>query len=344
VLQELEATQAIYAAEAARLTKELQTAPRALRLTAGVQRIALGIESSFPEATLPFVEYGSPAFLTTRNDVAVSLDGELALGWLSYVAAVSAGEGFDLLGNRRKDPQLSLRLVSYPFRPIDFTLFGIPVVSGFFVNAGGSHSWHYASRLEYANSFRNDLVSTRRIEADHTRTYHLGYGFDLGPVRLTHEFARQSLLDVELPDGTSRDFERQNAGWSASLAWRITGEPYDSRPYRQREHPPSLPARPFYRDGHFGPGMIELAVRYSNFEIDRDLIDLGYTSSAIAERFTSGVSSQESRTFDFALNWVPVTPLRLGFQITRTLADQRPAVFDSHGRDTSFLFRLQVSY
>ena len=345
VLADLRGTDTRYGLEEA--WGAVEVVPWRLRLTGGVVIVPLGIEHSFPEHTLPFVEYGYPAFVNGRTDLGVGVDGEFARGWLSYAVTATGGEGFDLVGNRRGDPQLAGRVVTYPFRPIDLDLdlgvYEIPLVSGFFLSAAGSYSWGFDGEIDYANSFRNKLVDTTRIDAERTYAYDLGYGFDLGPFRILHEFTRQTLLDVELPDDTKRDFRRQNSAWSASFAWRITGEPYDSRPYRQREHPPPLPATPLYRDGEWGPGAIEVAVRYSNAEIGRELIDLGFTSAAINFR-RPGVSSQESRTFDVALNWIPFTPLRFTFQLTRTIADQHPTVFDSHGRDTSFLVRAQVSY
>lgn len=345
VLADLRGTDTAYGLEEAWGSAEV--VPMRLRLTGGVIRIPLGIEHSFPEATLPFVDYAFPAFVSGRTDLGVGVDGEFADGWLSYAATWGSGEGFDMTGNRRGDPEISGRVVSYPFRPIDLTVgsgdYAIPVLSGFFLSAAASYTFDFDAPVEVANSFRNELIVTSGIEADRTSTWHFGYGFDLGPVRIVHEFTRQSLLDVTLADGTTRDFEGQNSAWSASLAWRITGEPYDSRPYRQREHPPAVPRRPLHRDGEWGPGAIEVAVRYSNTEIDRDLIDLGFTSSAIDHR-RPGQSSQESRAFDVAFNWNPFTPLRFTFQLTRTIADQYPAAFDSHGRDTSFLIRAQLSY
>lgn len=321
--------------------------PRALRFTGGLLIVPLSIEYSFPEATLPFIDYAFPAFVTGRTDFGLGIDGEFAEGGLSYALTATGGEGHDLNGNSRNDPQISGRVVAYPFRrcesELDLGVYEIPIFSGIFVSAAASHSWGYDSPFDVPNSFRNKLVTTSGIEADRSFAYHFGYGLDLGPFRIIHETVHQTLRGVSLPDGTKRDFEGQNASWSASFAWRITGEPYDSRPYRQREHPPALPTSPLYRDGRWGPGAIEVAVRYANVEIDRDLIDLGFTSTAIMPNRV-GISSQESRTFDVALNWIPWTPLRITFQLTRTIADQRPAVFDSHGRDTSFLVRGQVSY
>ena len=36
--------------------------------------------------------------------------------------------------------------------------------------------------------------------------------------------------------------------------------------------------------------------------------------------------------------------IKLGFALTRTLADQDPAAFDAGGRDTSYVFQMQYSF
>lgn len=55
-------------------------------------------------------------------------------------------------------------------------------------------------------------------------------------------------------------------------------------------------------------------------------------------------SSQEFRSFDAAINWYPVANVKATFQVVRTIADQFPDEFDSHGRDTSFVLQLQYSF
>jgi len=120
--------------------------------------------------------------------------------------------------------------------------------------------------------------------------------------------------------------------------WRLTGEPYDSRPFRHRDaHRPSRPARPLDGPpGERGFGAVELACRYANGDMDRDFFTLGFTSY--------DVSSQEFRTLSGGLNWDPTPWLRISGEVVRTIADQRPGVFDSHGRDTSGLARVQLAF
>jgi phosphate-selective porin len=90
-------------------------------------------------------------------------------------------------------------------------------------------------------------------------------------------------------------------------------------------------------------GALELAVRYANADIDRDFQLFGFIArhpgGSGPENFKS---SQEFRTFTIGLNWDPTAYLRVSGEIVRTLADQHPSAFDSHGRDTSGLVRCST--
>lgn len=318
-----------------------------LRLSAGLMEIPLGVEAALPEHELPFVDYAFPAFLNGRTDWAARIEAEVAEGMVSADGALALGDGYDSFGQRRGEPQLSLKLTSYPFRPIDLAVgpegYRFPLLSGIFFSGAVAWSPSYASDLDVATSLRNKLFLTPRLEGEGAFFWHFGYGIDAGPVRLIHELVRGSLYDVDLPGGGEEDFEGQITAWALSVSWMITGEPYDSRPFRQSSAGPprvgrgdAFPRRPLFGGEEPGHGAFEVAVRYANADIDRDLILLGFTDVR--------TSSQEFRTFEVALNWYPIRSVRLGVQLTRTIADQRPAVFDSHGRDTSGVIRLQLSF
>ncbi|RMG10240.1 MAG: hypothetical protein D6731_17830 [Planctomycetota bacterium] len=317
----------------------VEAVPGLLRLSGGLLRIGVGTEHSFAEETLSFVDYASPAVLTGRHDLGLALDGEAWEGLLSWYVAAGGGEGFDAWGHRRGDPVLAGRAVVYPFRwstaAAELGPYRLPLLSGFFVSVGGLATFGYEGHLDLGTSLRNRAFTVGRIEGDRSLFYHGGYGVDFGPLRFLHEFVRGSIFGVDLPLGGEADFENKISSWSASLAWRVTGEPYDSRPFRQRGRG-SFPRRPLCDASpqSAGFGTLEVAVRYTNTEGDREFFDRGFTRYSI--------SSQEFRAFDVALNWYPVRTLRLTFQLTRVIADQEPAAFGGRGRDTSFLFRLQV--
>jgi hypothetical protein len=312
------------------------------RFTAGLQPIALGVESSWAEASRPLPGMpGFTAFLTSRTDLAGRLDGEVADGIFSYDVAVAAGEGFDAFGQRRGDPQLSAAVTTYPLRWVDWAFeigpYRFPLVSGLFGRAGYAWTPDFSGHMDVATPLRNKLFLTDRLDADRSSAWHIGYGIDFGPIRAVHEFARASLYGVRTPAGFQEDLEELTA-WQVLVAWRITGEPYDSRPYGARARwKPDLPARALDAPaGSRGPGAIEVAFRYANGDIDRDFFIFGFTDFQ--------TSSQEFRVAAVALNWDPTPWVRISGEIVRTIADQFPAVFDSHGRDTSGLVRLEVHF
>jgi hypothetical protein len=321
-----------------------------LRVRAGLMKMSLGVEHAFPEPDLPFADYAFPAFLEGRTDWAVRVDGELGEGLLSYDFGFASGQGFDAFGQRQGTPAVYGRVTSYPLRWLDAGFgpdsYRVTLPSGFFVTFGATYGNDWEADLDVATSLRNKLFLTPRIRANTWSVYHWGYGFDAGPFRVFHEATYGSLLDVDFPDGTEDDLESELHSWSFTFSWMITGEPFDSRPFRQvlpglaREGRGrgDFPRRPLVGapEGREGFGAFEVAVRYTNGDIARELVDGGFTSL--------DVSSQEFRTFEVALDWYPVAGVRIGAQVTRVIADQFPAVFDSHGRDTSGLVRLQIVF
>lgn len=309
-----------------------------LRASAGLQPIALGVEGGWPEAARPLPGLpGFAAFLTSRTDLALRLDGELAEGLFSYDLAAAAGEGFDLFGQRRGGAQLSAAVTSYPLRPLDWKLrlgpYEFPLLSGLFGHFGYAWTPEFEGHVDVATPLRNKLFLSGRLDVDHSSSWHAGYGIDFGPIRAVHEFAHLSLYGVRTPAGSQEDLEELTA-WQLLVSWRVTGEPYDSRPFRARRRwRGTPPARPLDGAGPArGWGALELSFRYANGDIDRDFFTFGFTDYPI--------SSQEFRVAAVALAWDPTAWLRLSGEVVRTIADQFPAVFDSHGRDTSGLVRL----
>ena len=340
------------------LAWEPESLSRKVRVSTGLMEIPLGIEHSIPEEDLSFAGYSFPAFLDSRTDWGLRVDGEFEEGLFSYDLAATVGDGFNRLGDRVSGPRMSARAVVYPFRWWDysvslFDVYEFPLLSGLFASIAYSHTESFEGNLEVANPFRNELFIADRLDADQSDFFYFGYGLDLGPFLLFHEIVRGGYRGLETPAGGEDNLDDQVTAWSAALAWMVTGEPYDSRPFRRREsqrHPTleprsaaaedRFPREPLWRrhkdEGETGIGALELAVRYSNSDIDREFFNLGFTD------FTT--SSQEFRTLSVAVNWYPVSNLRVTTQVVRTIADQFPATFDSHGRDTSFVFRLQYAF
>lgn len=316
---------------------------RYARVTAGLLPIAFSMEHTWGEAAsgLPGLP-GFPAFLTSRTDWAARLDGELGEGLLYYELVGAVGDGFDLFGQARGEPLLAARATSFPLRFLDWSVelgpYTIPLVSGLFVNFAYAWSPDYDGHLDVATPFRNKLFDVPRLDGDEASFWLLSYGVDLGPVRVFHEFTRGSIDGLRLPSGLRQDFDDQITSWQVVVSWRLTGEPYDSRPFSSRDAlRPDPPARPMDGEGaERGIGAVELAFRYANGDIDRDFFTLGFTSET--------VSSQEFRQVAVGINWDPIASVRVAAEVVRIIADQRPQVFDSHGRDTSVLLRAQMHF
>jgi Phosphate-selective porin O and P len=326
---------------------------RFVRLSAGLLPIALGVEDSFSEGARSLVGYPSFAsFLSGRTDVAVELDGEIGEGLFSYDVSYAVGNGFDRFGQRRGDPQLAVRAVTYPLRWTDAALdvgpYHLPLLSGFFVSYGRAWLFDYDAHLDVATPLRNKLFDTGRLDGRRGETWHLGFGVDFGPLRIVHETVKGGIDGLLLPSGIREDIEGDEiTSWHVLVAWRVTGEPYDSRPFRQRElRRPTPPRRPMDGEGDDrGWGALELAVRYANADIDRDFQTFGLIPVHPVITGPEGFSSsQEFRAFTFAINWDPTAYLRVSGEVVRVIADQHPAVFDSHGRDTSGLIRVQYAF
>ena len=216
------------------------------------------------------------------------------------------------------------------------------------MSLGYAWLFDYDAHLDVATPLRNKLFDTERLDGRGGTNGQLGFGVDFGPLRIVHETVRGGIKDLRLPSGIREDIEQDEiTSWHVLVAWRITGEPYDSRPFRQRElRRPTPPRRPLDGEGDDrGFGALEVAVRYANADIDRDLQLFGLVapnpSVAGPEAFRS---SQEFRAFSAGLNWDPTAYLRVSGEVVRVLADQHPAAFESHGRDTSGLVRVQYVF
>ena len=299
------------------------------RLSMGWMEIPLTIENTIQQQDLAFIGYAFPSHLDGRTDLAVRVDGEIDHGLLTYDLAATAGEGWNSLGDKSGGHQLSARATLYPLQSLD------SIFNGLFFAAAYSYTTNWQGPLFVANPLRNKLFKVAEFEADSSSFRHFGWGWDAGPVRLAHEFTRGGYTNIETPGGDV-SLNDQVTSWSGSLSWMITGEAYDSRPFWLRKFSHREPPGSPLGGGSGGSGAWEVAVRYSNGDIDRDFFLLGFTDFM--------TSSQEFRSFDAAINWYPVANVKATFQVVRTIADQFPDEFDSHGRDTSFVLQLQYSF
>ena len=310
-----------------------------LRITTGLLRVGLGDEFQREPEDLTFVGWAFPSYLDARSDAGIRVDGEFADSVLYYDLVATAGAGYDTFGQTRKGSQFSARFVSYPLRNLSTAVGPLrPFFSGLFAGAAVAYSPHYRGHLDVATPLRSKIFLTPSLSADSSLFLHYTAGGDFGPLRITYELVNGSLQNLETPAG-EESLRKQITAWAGTVSWLITGESYDSRPYRSRSGGNRIrPHRPVWGVpvNDRGGGAWEVAVRFSNADIDRDFFNFGVTNFV--------QSSQEFRTFAAVLNWYASGNLKTSFEITRTIADQDPAAFDGGGRDTSYVMQLQYRF
>ena len=310
-----------------------------LRLSVGLQEAPIGLEASFDRHSLPFSDVAFGPDLNERTDLGIRIDGEFLDGFLSYDLSYLAGEGFDREGERVGDPRAAARLVLYPFSPNFVT----PEVHGaarhlhgLFFSAGFALEDGFDRRIFVETPRHDRLFETIPMEAGQAEWWSFGWGLDAGRFRILHEWTYGSLEDLRV-GAAEIDLRDQITAMAASISYRIGGEPYDSRPVRARPIR-QVPDWDESEEPHpwSWPGEIELGLRYANGDIDRRLFELGLADFS--------VSSQEFRTITASIGIRPSPQLRILLEGTRVIADQRPAAFDSHGRDTSASLRFVISF
>jgi phosphate-selective porin OprO/OprP len=120
-------------------------------------------------------------------------------------------------------------------------------------------------------------------------------------------------------------------GWYAQATYILTGEEKSFRPVN--------PARPFVSaDGsRAGPGAFELAARYSQLDLDRDLVRTGLVQAAA---FPGKVPS-----LDFGVNWYPMANSVVKLHWLHTIYDKDILIDgQSRGSEDALLLQLQFHF
>lgn len=299
----------------------------ALRLRAGQMRIALGSEFATREQDQSLIGYGFPSHLDGRYDTALCVDGNLADGAAWYEAAAAAGHGFGLEGYRRSEAQYSVRLVVFPFHPFDSGTLG-----GFFVGASTAFSPGGDDPIFLATPLESIVFRTPDLGGDKTYWNHLEIGYNAGSVRCGLERVRGTVDDVLIGGGLTTDMDKLTA-WCAHAALSLSGaEQIWERGGWSRPRPGENGA------GVLGslPGEWELAARYANADIDRDLFVFGLTD------YNS--STQEVRTFSIDLSCSLDERVRLSIGWLKTIADHELDTFGGTNRDSSLFLRGELRF
>lgn len=288
------------------------------RLKAGLIRVALASEFATEQAHFPLSGYGFASYLDGRTDWGVSLSGSLLDRSLWYEGTVTAGAGFGVEGRLREDPQFGLRAVAHPFRWTS-----LPVLRGLFGGMGLAYLPTYDDHIRLSTPLDSKVFVTRDLGGDAAFFRHVEVGLHEGPVRLGAERILGAINDVPIGGGQTMDMDQLTA-WTFYGAWNITGEA--ARWDQGRWLPAQAPCH--------GIGRIELAARYANADIDRNLFVHNLTGY--------NPSTQEVRTFTLNLNWYPVKGFMLGAGWVKTIADHELSTLGNTNRDSALLLRLAL--
>lgn len=308
-----------------------------VHLRAGLQRLALGTEGATDVEVLPLPGRSFAAAIDARTDLALSVDAATEGGFLWAGAAAFAGHGFLEDGTPVGSPGAQARVVLRPFRlGGEEAAAAAGLLGGLHAGAGLARLLDFDDPVVAQTPLGSTVFRTTDLDGRAGTRLHLEAGAALGPVALGLETARGAAADAARPGGPRADVDELTA-WSASAAWRITGEPWEWERGAWRGA-----GRPGAR------GTWELALRYSNSDLDRDLFRRGFT--------TYDPSSQETRTFSAMIGWRPAEGMRIALGWVRTIADEALTAFGSgpgprtaarsstDGRDSSFVLRIEVGF
>jgi hypothetical protein len=302
-----------------------------LRLRAGQMRFSMGSEGATHESELPFVGYSFVPHLSTRYDVGLRADADLADGlWLSAWGTI--GYGFGLEGQKLSSPQIGIRGTVQPFEligvePDD----GASFLRGVFLGLGFSELLDGDDPLVAVSPLQSVMLVTPKLDgrSGSWRNFELGYA--LGPLQVMYEDTLGSYDDVPIAGGRTNMDQITSMAWTAVLNLSGEARGWSRGAWEQRIGTERTELFSFLPDG-----LWTLAARHSNGDFDRTLFDEGYA--------TYDPSTQEVRTFSLALFWSPSNRVRFGAQWTKIIADHELTTLGGTSRDDSFALRLELRF
>lgn len=307
----------------------------AFGLKAGQIKVALNTEFATRPENFPSFDYGFSSYLDGRYDLGLQIDGSLWSNAIWYEASGVWGEGFDLDGNRKSEPQFSIRTVVSPLIGL-----GYEWLKGAFVGFSYAYSPDYDDKIFLDTPLKSTVFTTVDLDGESADWQHAEIGWYWGPFRMSAERVEGAVYDVKISGGGKEDFDQLDS-WSAYGSWYITGQRV--RWDRGRWLPPKVKAGPEDKRQIFDflslldpLGCLEIAFRYVNADIDRKLFDFGLTN------YES--SSQEVRTATLNLNWYPKPGLRISGAWVKVIADQYLSTFGGSNRDSSVGLRAILTF
>lgn len=301
-------------------------------LTAGQFMVASGTEGATREDALPLAGYGFTTYLNGRYDMGVCAEGDLLPRELWYSLTHVTGQGFGLEGRRRKSVLSSVRIVHHPFARVDEAAGGA-WLNGLYWGAGLAYTPDFDDPIVMVTPFESTVFTTPDLNGGSSSWLHWEAGYSAGPFRIGGERIEGSVNNVPVGNGNRVDMDQLTA-WSAYASFNFTGfEP-------EWEHGRWLSMREAEIDdeptGRGRYGRWEMAARYSNMDLDRNLFIHGLTDY--------NPSTQEARTFSLFLNYYPVTKARIALGWVNTIADHELTTFGNTSRDSAFVLRLALNF
>jgi hypothetical protein len=289
------------------------------RVQLGQIRVAMASEYSTREENFPLIGQSFTSYLTGRYDLGIRGEAGFLQDAIGFEAVAAAGAGSGLEGEGKDDPFFLARGTWQPLRNLD-----LGPLRGAFVGLAAAYQPEFRDEVVVATPLESVIFTTPDLDADRAQWFALETGWYHGPFRFGFEQVRGILDNVAVPGGGTKDMD-ELWGWTAyASVFLWGGRPAWTRgawrkPYRE---PGSQP--------------VELGVRYSNGDIDRDFFDFGVT--------TYDPSSQENRTFSVNLAWYPIAGMRAAAGWVQTIADDPVSTFGGTNRDSTVLLRFEVDF
>ncbi len=291
---------------------------KAFRLRFGKFKTPVGLERLMVAGSLPFAERALPTELVPNRDIGVQVLGEVAGGWLTYMASVENGvvDGGSADVDRDGSKEVAGRVIVRPFarRPSS-------ALAGLGIGVAGSRGairdlplLRTASLLQPFLSYAGAIGDGDRVRVTPQAIY---YG------RAFSAFAEYVHSGQLIRRGdVSADID--HTAWQVAGTYVFTGEPVTERAVRPRNNFD-------FCGGHIGA--IQVTARYHVLEVDEQAIALGLAIPG---------SSREAEAITFGVNWYLNPFIKYVFNVERTVFDKdpdgpRPA---EHG----LIFRAQLSF
>jgi phosphate-selective porin OprO/OprP len=280
-----------------------------------------------PSSNLLFVVRSVSSNLATPEDVGLQLIGTVARGALTYQLGGTNGvnDGNTSDGDTGSSKDLVARLFAQPFKnqarsPLQGLGIGVGLTTGGRDNQSVSNVNYRTAGHSTFFSYNSKVVATGTQSRLAPQLYYYA-----GPYGL---MAEQITSRVDLRNGTTRG-TMTNRGWFVQASRVLTGE---KASYAQ-DVVPRKPLDP--RTG--GWGAVELAVRYSQIDVDSAAFRLGFADPA--------ASASKANALSLGLNWYLNAALKLQLNYERTNFN-RAILFGSGVRDHEdvFLSQLQVAF